>query len=210
MSAPVATLYYVHDPMCSWCWAYRPTWLQLRNNLPENIAWQYVVGGLAPDNDQPMPDDLRHTIQGHWRHIESTLGTEFNHEFWTKCQPRRDTFKACRAVIAAARQQAEEAMIEAIQKAYYLRAMNPSEPETLADLAAEMGLNRPQFVEDLGSVRTENEFQQQLSLRNRLGVRSFPSLVLQQDSHVFTIRHDYQDFRTTLKEIENHLISFGL
>lgn len=210
MSAPVATLYYVYDPMCSWCWAYRPTWLQLRNNLPESIAWQYVLGGLAEDNDQPMPGDLCHTIQGHWRHIESTLGTEFNYDFWTKCQPRRDTFKACRAVIAAARQQAEEAMIEAIQKAYYLRAMNPSEPETLADLAAELGLNRPQFVEDLGSVRTENEFQQQLSLRNRIGVRSFPSLVLQQDSHVFTIGHDYHDFRTTLKEIENHLISFGL
>ncbi|MFT6977114.1 MAG: putative protein-disulfide isomerase, partial [Shewanella psychromarinicola] len=23
---PNTTLYYVHDPMCSWCWGYRPTW----------------------------------------------------------------------------------------------------------------------------------------------------------------------------------------
>ncbi|MCP4060185.1 MAG: DsbA family protein, partial [Pseudoalteromonas sp.] len=20
-------LIYVHDPMCSWCWGYKPTWL---------------------------------------------------------------------------------------------------------------------------------------------------------------------------------------
>jgi protein-disulfide isomerase-like protein with CxxC motif len=57
-------------------------------------------------------------------------GTEFNFDFWTKCQPRRDTYKACRAVIAASQQNAEEAMIEAIQKAYYLRAMNPSEHDS--------------------------------------------------------------------------------
>ncbi|MEF1187337.1 DsbA family protein, partial [Vibrio sinaloensis] len=21
-----AKLYYVYDPMCSWCWGYKPTW----------------------------------------------------------------------------------------------------------------------------------------------------------------------------------------
>ncbi len=189
--------------MCSWCWAYRPTWLRLRANLPEEISWQNVLGGLAPDNDQPMPENMRNMIQGHWRQIQSSHGTDFNFDFWSECQPRRDTYKACRAVIAAARQQAEEAMIEAIQKAYYLRAMNPSEPDTLADLAAELGLNRARFAEDLGSAQTETEFRRQLSLRTRLKVRSFPSLVLQQGSVCSIIRHDYQDFRTSLAEIIN-------
>jgi putative protein-disulfide isomerase len=196
--------------MCSWCWAYRPTWLQLRDNLPEGVIWQNVLGGLAPDNDQPMPDKLKNMIQGHWRQIQSTIGTEFNFDFWTTCQPRRDTYKACRAVIAAVHQQAEEAMIEAIQKAYYLRAMNPSIPETLADLAAETGLNQAQFVGDLCSSETEIEFQRQLSLRDRLNVRSFPSLVLQQGSVCSTIRHDYQYFRTSLAEINDCLNTSGL
>jgi len=210
LSVSTATLYYVHDPMCSWCWAYRPTWLQLRENLPEGMIWQNVLGGLAPDNDQPMPENLQNMIQSHWRHIESTIGTEFNFDFWTKCQPRRDTYKACRAVIAAAQQQAEEAMIEAIQKAYYLRAMNPSNLETLADLAAETGLNRARFVEHLGSSEVETEFQRQLSLRDKLNVRSFPSLVLQQGSVCSPIRHDYQDLRTSLAEINDRFNTSGL
>jgi putative protein-disulfide isomerase len=189
--------------MCSWCWAYRPTWLQLRSNLPENVRWQNVLGGLAPDNDQPMPENMRNMIRGHWREIQSSLGTEFNFEFWNLCQARRDTYKACRAVIAAAQQQAEEAMIEAIQRAYYLRAMNTSEPDTLADLAAEMGLNRSRFANDLVSVQTETAFRRQLSLRTRLKVRSFPSLVLLHESRCSNIGHDYHDFRASLAQIQN-------
>lgn len=203
MKGRSTTLYYVHDPMCSWCWAYRPIWLRLRANLPEEINWQNLLGGLAPDNDQAMTENMRNMIQGHWRQIQTSFGTDFNFDFWTECQPRRDTYKACRAVIAAARQQAEEAMIEAIQKAYYLRAMNPSEPDTLADLAAELGLNRARFAEDLASAQTETEFRRQLSLRTKLDVRSFPSLVLQRGSVCSIIRHDYQDFRTSLAEIIN-------
>lgn len=205
MAHPPTVLYYVHDPMCSWCWAYRPCLLQLRGNLPEEVSWQNVLGGLAPDSDQPMPEQTQQMIQGHWHRIQSSIGTEFNFDFWTQCQPHRDTYKACRAVIAAASQDAEEAMIEAIQKAYYLRAMNPSDPETLADLAAELGLNRSLFVEDFYSLKTEAGLHQQFLLRDGLNVRSFPSLVLKHDSKLIPIRHDYQDFQPSLAEIRNCL-----
>jgi putative protein-disulfide isomerase len=166
-----------------------------------------VLGGLAPDSDQPMPEQTRQMIQGHWRRIQSDIGTEFNFDFWTQCQPRRDTYKACRAVIAATYQDAEEAMVEAIQKAYYLRAMNPSDPETLADLATELGLDRPLFVEDFYSAKTEAELRRQFLLRDGLNVRSFPSLVLKHNSRLTVIHHDYQDFRVSLAEIQSCLAS---
>ena len=179
--------------------------LELQENLPDEVRWQNVLGGLAPDSDQPMPEHTRQMVQSHWRQIQASVGTEFNFDFWTICQPRRDTYKACRAVIAASNQQAEEPMIEAIQKAYYLRAMNPSDPETLADLAAELGLDRALFAEDFGSMQTEAEFQRQLLLRDRLNVRSFPSLVLERDSLLSFIAHDYQDSLTTLAQIKDCL-----
>lgn len=198
-------LYYVHDPMCSWCWAYRPAMLLLREKLPAQVAWQNVLGGLAPDSDEPMPEQTRLMVQGHWRRIESTLGTRFNHDFWTKNQPRRDTYKACRAVIAASFQHAEERMIESIQKAYYLRAMNPSEPSVLIGLAVELGLDRSRFEDDFGSVRTDAELRSQLQLRDRLMVRSFPSLVLEHGSRLSRIGHDYVDYRKSLAEIESQI-----
>ena len=191
--------------MCSWCWAYRPSMLLLRKKLPDEIQWQNVLGGLAPDSDQPMPEQTRLMVRNHWRKIESTLGTKFNFDFWTKNQPRRDTYKACRAVIAASRQHAEESMIESIQNAYYLRALNPSDPLILASLADELGLDQGLFMKDFGSAKTETELARQLLLRDRLGVRSFPSLVLEHQSAITRIRHDYQDYRTSLAEIQSRL-----
>ena len=145
------TLYFYHDPMCSWCWGYRPTAQALFSSLPENVSMKNVLGGLAPDSDEPMSAELRSTISGHWKRIHDTLGTEFNFDFWTNCKPRRSTYPACRAVIAATNQDREEDMIFAIQRAYYLRAMNPSDLETLEALADELDLNRALFQSDLRS-----------------------------------------------------------
>lgn len=202
MPTKPSILYYVLDPMCSWCWAYRPCMLRLREGLSTEIQWQNVLGGLAPDNDQPMPEQTRQMVQAHWRQIQTTVGSEFNFDFWSKCQPRRDTYKACRAVIAASYQQAEEGMIEAIQKGYYLRAMNPSEPETLADLAGELGLDRSRFLDDLASVQTEAELQRQLQLREKLKVKSLPTLILEHGTRYTTINHDYHDVSITLDTIQ--------
>ena len=196
-----ATLYYVHDPMCSWCWGYRPTWLKLKAALPGNVQVVNILGGLAPDNDQPMPAEMQQAISGHWKEIQAMLGTEFNFDFWTRCQPRRDTYKASRAVVVAAESGLEEEMINAIQHAYYLRAMNPSEPETLVQLAGELGLDEDVFRSALFSEDTEKEFKRLVRLARRLRVNSFPSLVLKTDDRTSPVTLDYQDYRVSLQEI---------
>ena len=196
-----AILYYVHDPMCSWCWGYRPTWLKLKAALPGYVRVENLLGGLAPDNDEPMPEEMQQAIAGHWRKIQSMLGTEFNFDFWARCQPRRDTYKASRAVVVANGSDLEEEMVKAIQHAYYLRAMNPSEPETLVQLAGELGMDKDTFRSALIAEDTEKEFRRQVRLARRLGVRSFPSLVLKTHDSVNPITLDYQDHRVSLQDI---------
>ena len=147
-------LYYVHDPMCSWCWAFRPVWSALTRDLPAGIRPQRLLGGLAPDTREPMPQQMRDKISAIWQQIQQMLpATEFNHDFWQRCTPRRSTYPACRAVISARNQGAgfEEPMILAIQRAYYLEARNPSEEETLAELAEAIGLDGDEFVRDLNA-----------------------------------------------------------
>ena len=200
-----AVLYYVHDPMCSWCWGYRPVWLKLRDALHDEVRLTMVLGGLAPDTDQPMPAEMQEAIEGHWRKIQSMLGTEFNFDFWTRCQPRRDTYKASRAVIVATAFDREEEMIHAIQRAYYLRAMNPSDPETLALLAGEIGIDKNVFKLALVSKETEEEFGRQVDLASRLGVRGFPSLVLKAKDQFSPVSLDYRDHLMSLNEIKSRV-----
>ncbi len=53
------TLYYIHDPMCSWCWAFRSSWREVQSKLPAHITVEYVLGGFAKDTDQPMPVEMQ-------------------------------------------------------------------------------------------------------------------------------------------------------
>ena len=200
-----ATLYYIHDPMCSWCWAYRPVRDELESRLPARMRWRNLLGGLAPDNDQPMPDETRDMVMNHWRRIQRELGTEFNFDFWTECQPRRSTYPACRAVLAAANQGAEDAMIDAIQRAYYLRAMNPSDTDTLVLLAGELGLDTGQFASELAAPSTHQALLDEIGQARSMGISSFPSLVLNIAGGLARVPVDYRSANPTLQALASVL-----
>lgn len=194
------TLYYVHDPMCSWCWAFRPVLQQILQSLPAGVILQRLLGGLAADSDEPMPESMQRYLQGAWRTIQRRVpGTRFNFDFWRRCQPRRSTYPACRAVIAARRQaaQSEPAMIQAIQEAYYLRALNPSDEQILVQLADELGLDCERFAADLAAAETGRQLQQEIVQARAMGGDSFPSLFLARQR----LAHDYLDPQPLLRQV---------
>jgi len=186
-------LYYVHDPMCSWCWGFRKTWEVVKQQLPEQIEKQYLVGGLAPDSDQDMPQELQMQLPKIWQAIQAKIpGTEFNFDFWTQCKPRRSTYPACRAVIAAKSLDSnkEEAMILGIQQAYYLHAQNPSDLNTLEDVAESIDLNRSAFTTAITSQQTEDQLRNDIHKGRSIGANGFPSLIIQLGEGS-NIRHQY-------------------
>ncbi|GGO82146.1 DsbA family protein [Marinobacterium nitratireducens] len=186
------SLIYVMDPMCSWCWAFAPELEAFRSRHPE-LPLQHVMGGLAQDSDAPMPGAMQQQIQAIWRQIESRTGTRFNHDFWRLNSPRRSTWEACRAVIAAGRLApgAEITMIAGIQHAYYLEARNPSEREVLVAIAGEQGLDTERLRELLQDGETEKQLQRHFALRDSLGAQGFPTLLLQRDDELFVLSSGY-------------------
>ncbi len=202
ISPTMPTLHLVHDPMCSWCYAFAPNWRRIKAALPTSISVQYILGGLAPDSDQPMPLHVQQHIQDNWRRIQSMVpGTEFNFDFWTRCLPRRSTYPACRAVLAAKHfgQHFEAEMIEKIQMAYYREARNPSDVETLCELAGEIGLDIQAFREQMEDDACQAMLERDLRKTHELGVTGFPSLVLATDDGTTSIPHDYVDPEITLR-----------
>ncbi|CAM9719597.1 unnamed protein product [Heterosigma akashiwo] len=194
-------LLYVYDPMCSWCWGYRPVWLAVSSSLKDRIQIGYVLGGLAPDNDEPMPENMKSFLQQTWRRIEQQLGTEFNHDFWSTCAPRRDTYKACRASLAARYQGKEEAMVHGIQQAYYLRAMNPSDYGVLEQVAQNCELDLEKFTRDIYSQELNEKLMEEIEFAQTLPIQGFPSLVLQKESSLVPIPVDYSNPENTVRAI---------
>lgn len=203
MNKPI--LYYVYDPMCSWCWGYQPTWKTLEAKLADLIEVKYLVGGLAPDSNEVMTDDLQLFLQQTWQRIHQQLGSEFNFDFWRLCTPRRSTYPACRAILVARQQGSEREMLNAIQQAYYLKAQNPSDSSTLTDLAAAIGINRTDFIERIHSEDIEQQLLAEIRFARTLPINGFPSLVLKQDGSYQTIEIDYLHWQVTMAQIKKLL-----
>lgn len=204
-NSPKPILYYVYDPMCSWCWGYRPTWLILQQKLESVVTINTIVGGLAEDSDVPMPEEMQRFLQKTWHKISAELGTEFNFDFWSQCQPKRSTYPSCRAVIIARQYQQEQAMCLAIQEGYYLHAQNPSEVDTLIKIAASIGIDVDLFAQQINSEKLKQQLVNEIARARALPIQGFPSLVLSVDGELFPIRLDYKNWQTSYDMILNSL-----
>jgi putative protein-disulfide isomerase len=190
--------------MCSWCWAFSPTWKKVREALPIQISINYLLGGLAPDSKTIMPIETREYIKGNWKRIQEVIpGTKFNYDFWTLCEPRRSTYPSCRAVICAKNQrpEIEQSMINAIQQAYYLNAQNPSNEDVLIKIANDLGLDTERFKKDLRSTKVNETLLNEINLAQSISNKGFPSLVLNTDDKLKKINIDYLDANYIINQI---------
>ena len=190
--------------MCSWCWAFKPTWDRVKEALLGQIKVNYLLGGLAPESNQLMPIETRKYVKGNWQRIQEMIpDTRFNYDFWTSCEPRRSTYPACRAVICAKQQHPdfENLMIYGIQKSYYLEAQNPSNDDVLINIAESLGLDTDKFRIDLKSSQINEILLDEIKLTRSMDINSMPSLALKINSTLKGIDIDYLDANYIINQI---------
>jgi putative protein-disulfide isomerase len=189
--------------MCSWCYAFNKTFDEIKMNLAKNIKIIYVPGGLANNPSEIMSEEMKKEIESIWYQIEKIVDVKFNHDFWNNCTPRRATYLACQATLAAKVQGKEEKMIKAIQNAYYQRAINPSELSTLIDLAQELNLDVQLFTNTITSEENIKHFTEKLNLRKKLNLNSFPSLAIRYKKEIYPINIKYNEPQKMLEQIKD-------
>jgi len=202
-----AVLYYFHDPMCSWCYAFRHSLEEIVQSLPQHISLQKIVAGLAPDSFEPMPLATQAYVQKNWQNIEQRVrNTQFNYDFWTQCKPIRSTYPACRAVLSAKKQDAskEDQMLKAIQNGYYQQAKNPSLLATLHAFAEEIQLDVEMFKQDLISPEIEQQLVDEIQFSRSIGIRSFPSLTLFTQNQYLPLTIDYNNTEAVIALLKEY------
>ena len=199
---PVGTLYYFGDPMCSWCWGFKPVLERIDREYPE-LRRVTVMGGLRPGEPVPMGDDLASMIQNAWQRIEETTGQPFNHEFWRQHRPLATTWPACRAVLAArelnpARQWP---FMVGMFEAYFTRMLDPTKRETHLSVAQDQGFHPDAFAAMLDSPRIDEALQRDLEITQSYGVTGFPTVVLSVGKENYLIAPGYQPIEVLRRAI---------
>lgn len=184
----MASLIYIADPLCSWCYGFGPQLQALLAGLPETPL-DIVVGGLRAYNTEILNPETRAAMLTHWRHVEEATGFPFNDQGISRPGFIYDTEPACRAVVTA-RKLAPQATLDvfhAIQHAFYAEGQEAVDGAVLAKIGssvlqqAGMAIDAEHFYATWADEETLAATRDEFIQTQRWGISGFPTLVLERD-----------------------------
>lgn len=179
------TLHYIYDPYCGWCYAAAPL-IAIAANHP-NIHLELHGGGMLAGNARlHLDDQFRQYILQSDKRIAAMTGQVFGDDYIAMLhQPNlvMDSAPPQTAILAATKQGKGVEMLKALQKAHYVSGRQIKQPEILAEVAQEIGLNAEQFQKDYAQcaqTETDAHIAQSKQLLGQSGASGFPTLLIEQ------------------------------
>jgi putative protein-disulfide isomerase len=184
-----ATLHYIYDPFCGWCYGAAPLVKAAREVLPVRA---HGGGMMAGSRRQPVTPQLRDYVMPHDRRIAQITGQPFGEAYFEGLL--RDTSAmfdstAPIAAILAAEEIAGRGLdtLSRLQTAHYVEGRRIADREVLVEMAGATGLDTAAFAQALDEVENEEvhlHIAETRRLMDRLGARGFPSFALERDGQV--------------------------
>ena len=179
-------LIYVGDPMCSWCYGFAPELDEIQKSYPD-LEFKVILGGLRPYGTETM-SDLNGFLEHHWEDVAKASGQPFSYEILKDAEFIYDTEPASRAVVVARCMNAdiEFEFFKAVQHAFYAENENTTELKTFLGIAKSFDLDENMFAALYESSEVINEVKADFQMSQKMGIRGFPALVLQ-DNEGYTL-----------------------
>ncbi|MBI1183831.1 hypothetical protein GC194_06145 [bacterium] len=196
-------LLYFTDPMCSWCYGFADELSKTVENLPRNIAFEIIVGGLRADGTETIKE-MKDFLTHHWQDVQERSGVDFNYQILDSCKFTYNTEPACRAVVAMKQMAPQKAFsyMKAIQKGFYLHNYSPNDDTTFALQAKEFGVDWQEFLRVFNAEETKTATRNEFALTKKYGVSNFPTLILVHNEKNHTIAQDFGRHQVLLAKIQ--------
>ncbi len=206
------TLLYGYDPLCGWCYVFRPSIEAVASALPD-LAIELKMGGLVlGERAQPMRV-ARDYLVGAMARAEAASGVAFGAGFreglLLEDAYAMDSATTCRAVVAAQRQgdaRQAFAFAEAYSHAIYHDGRKPDAPDTLRALAADVGLEGEALVAYWSSPQAAQATAEAFAEARALGISSYPTLALRDpEGRLTPVQQGYASPAQTVARVQAHL-----
>lgn len=188
--------------MCSWCYGFAPEITELKKALPE-YEFKLVLGGLRPGGTETN-EDLGEFLAHHWKDVEKRTSQPFNYEILKDSNLVYDTEPACRAVVTARnlKPEIELDFFKAVQSSFYVDAKDIRDTETYVTLAEQFKIDKEVFRKEFESEEMKYATKADFQLSSEMGVRGFPSVVMNHDGKLYMIANGFSTVENLLKTIE--------
>lgn len=189
----LVTLVYGFDPLCGWCYGFRPVFEKLRAATAGKARWVLSCGGLVTgERERPIGETRAYLLQG-MQAVEARTGVRFGPKFrdgilaqgtWvSRSEP------ACRAVLEAQSLDAEKGLdfASALSEAFYLEGLAPDSDEGLKFAATRSGIDEAALKRVWDTPEARERTSRAFAEARRQGVTMYPSVFLSQGNKLVSV-----------------------
>ena len=186
-----ATLHFVHDPLCGWCYCAEPL-VNAAEKVP-GLAIRLHGGGLWPE-PTILPTESRAYIRQMDERAARISGQPYGKAYLEGLLPDPTMTLESRpttgAVLAAEAMDGKGLeMLRGIQHAHYERGLKVVEPAVLRQIAEEIGLDGDGFEAESDRVAVDAHITNTRRLMQQIGAGGFPAFVLEAGGQWFAVPH---------------------
>lgn len=172
---------YVADAYCGWCWGFSERLVEFAQANRDKVRFGVISGGLFVGERAGALADYPHIPAANTR-IAQLTGAHFGAAYQARVAAGTlvmDSSHAGAALAALRRQAPERAIhwVHALQAAFYTRGLSLSDPDTLAAIARDEGLDAQRAVAEFSDGTALAEARQDFATARQLGVSSYPTLL---------------------------------
>ncbi|KIO49210.1 DsbA family protein [Nitrosospira sp. NpAV] len=201
------TLWYIADPMCSWCWGFSPVIEAIRREYGAPLKVELLLGGLRPGTKDPMPSTQREEILRHWHAVQRRTGQPFKFEGAMPTGFIYNTEPASRGVVAASIIDSHTVFpfFKAVQSAFYVEQQDVTTAVVLTRLAADVGLNAGYFSRVFESDTAKHQTLDHFQKVRQWGVHGFPTTIMQDATSYSVLTNGYCPFEELRPKLDEWL-----
>lgn len=192
---------YFTDPICSSCWGIEPQLRRLKLEYGSEVEIEYHMGGLLPDwsynsGGISKPSDVAH----HWDEVSQYYKMPIDGDVWLT-DPLASSYPPSIAFKAAQLQDPTKAIcfLRILREMVFLQKKNITRWEHIAQAAIQAGLDTALLKADYEG-KAKELFNEDLMLAGKMGVRGFPTLIINNTERVYGVK-PYASFEAGIQKV---------
>lgn len=200
-------LIYVGDPMCSWCYGFTDELsATIEIMAGEDVTTEFVMGGLRPYYNVPMTE-MKDFLSSHWKDVHNATGQVFTYDILDREDLVYDTEPPCRAVVVmrSLAKGKTATFFKNVQHAFYYQNKDLSQASGYYNLLKGTGISPEAFKRAFDSDEMKGAVKEDFAQAGKLGVSSFPTLLLQKDGEAQIIAQGYAKHEVLISKIRQAL-----
>lgn len=142
------SLYFITDPICSWCWGMLPEWFLIMEEFDARLDFQLRCAGLQVGSREPLGQEHRDELIKLWHRVFETTGQKFSFSFPDDKDFIYHSEVPCRALQVLRSESGREpwSLFHDMQEAFYVGGNNLSNLDTLWQLISTYGIEHDRFI----------------------------------------------------------------